>query len=1505
MVHSIIIYILQTKRNVKYLIMKKFLLTLFLSLMSLVEMTANPVTASQAREIVKQFVNARVASKARGELPSVLDVKLSSVGNDDSYYVFNVGKQDGYVIVSGEDETEEILGYSDQGSFDAEELPDGLKYLMDCYAEEIEWVRNNKRFLTRSSFEDAFSTIQLDESKLPYWYQHEPFNKKCPVEGGVVGCGPIAMAQLMYYHKYPSVIKSEIPSHLEGTPSVAAGTALNWNLLTNDIQGMTEKAQEDAAANLGLYCGLALSAEYEVDEKPSTSSFGQHVVYAMAKYFGYNPSMEYLERNNYSSYEWQVLIHTEMSKNRPVFYGGQSATGGHAFLLYGYDHGLYNINFGWGRHSKNGFYRLSVADTFTPREDYKGVVKYNFNQGALVGVSPYSGTSSYQPRLTVYGMGDFSDQILSRSVSDTKYPAFNVKFNVENSNPVTLSFLTGCALFQNGVQIGETFWSNLPIQTYQKNYVQSIEQSIQIGSDIPDGTYRLCPVSREEGQAEPVADYASSHYYIEVKIEGGNMSLKAHNSNGVKLRANSFGLPEGIVQKETLALEFEATLENTSEIDYNGDIKVCTSTSGKKETVLAATQVTIAPGEKKDITLSYVPHEAGSRVVYLLDKVNNKLGEVTINVQHAEKLSVVNYTLDNRSSDGKTLYGTSLIGKATIKNDDALPFHHSFSVLLFCDDSQSGSGYNVTADLESEASGVFELSFPNLRVGNRYHLEFAYSDTQVFYETPVFVCAEPLNDGYKVGDVFKAKTVEGIEVSYKVTSLSPKTVAVSSASEEMWAAAIDESTVGPLTIPLAVNGYAVTAIGPYAFCYSGITSVSIPALVKSIGRGAFFRCESLEEVKGMERVEVLDEIAFRWCSQLKEVTLPSTLTTIGSQAFGSCSALESVVIPASVTTIEANGLFMSCDNLKSIRVEEGNTVYDSRGNCNAIIETATNTLLTGCITTSIPVNIVKIEPQAMQGFSGLKEIKIPASVTEIGSSAFAFCIDLTAITCLVKKPFAIENSTFNDYYGGNTIYNKATLYVPDGTRSAYRATAGWNNFSHIVELGEVGRIKGDVNRDKVVNVADIVSVVNHIGGVYSSDADVNGDTKVTTSDIRPIVDIIYGVDTNTDPNAVDLGLSVKWCMMNVGASKPEEYGGYYAWAETAEKSSYSWSNYKYGTNDNLSKYCLSTSYGSVDGKSVIEPMDDAARVNMGTQWRIPTKSEMEELMTKCTWHYEKLNGVNGFRVTGPNGNSIFMPCAGQKYENNTANVGGTGFYWTSELSGSTSAPAMYCYNGDNPDFLDYTRKQGMSIRPVLKRSDEQDDPRMDDVVPKQIREKMRNHMPIYNGINPPNIEGSYLISPDKTVFCEDGYYAPGHVIDTYKIKFSNQNYDVNTIDMIKYDIEVANTYDIGNGAFISGDASNFTAFFSTEGYSRGIYIRTALVISGTKKSNNLEDLHYGFVMVAKGDDPNHKVMDVGMFRIFKDGDLVSEPTTWEFVSKARKDINEIQVGGHTMYDAGR
>ena len=153
--------------------------------------------------------------------------------------------------------------------------------------------------------------------------------------------------------------------------------------------------------------------------------------------------------------------------------------------------------------------------------------------------------------------------------------------------------------------------------------------------------------------------------------------------------------------------------------------------------------------------------------------------------------------------------------------------------------------------------------------------------------------------------------------------------------------------------------------------------------------------------------------------------------------------------------------------------------------------------------------------------------------------------------------------------------------------------------------------------------------------------------------------------TNNGQEYVDLGLSVKWASCNVGATAPEEYGDYFAWGETYQKRYYYWDNYKYcnGTNESLTKYCTKTSCGEfafVDNKTTLDLTDDAARVNWGGTWRMPTAEESEELMNEenCTWIWTTKNGVNGLKITSrKNGNFIFLPAAGHCYLENLGNVG--------------------------------------------------------------------------------------------------------------------------------------------------------------------------------------------------------------------------------------------------------
>ena len=199
-------------------------------------------------------------------------------------------------------------------------------------------------------------------------------------------------------------------------------------------------------------------------------------------------------------------------------------------------------------------------------------------------------------------------------------------------------------------------------------------------------------------------------------------------------------------------------------------------------------------------------------------------------------------------------------------------------------------------------------------------------------------------------------------------------------------------------------------------------------------------------------------------------------------------------------------------------------------------------------------------------------------------------------------------------------------------------------------------------------------------------------------------EIISGYEN--DHAYVDLGLSVKWATCKVGATTREEYGDYFAWGEVEPKEYYDWSTYKYcdGTDKGLTKYCDNNSYGKdgfTDTKTVLDPEDDAATANWGGAWRMPTYDEFSELKNNCTWTWTTQNGVNGYKVTGPNGNSIFLPAAG-------CMLGGAlnsalGNYWSSSLySGSPDSAYSVIFFSGAVDWYGDSRYSGQSVRPVCQ-----------------------------------------------------------------------------------------------------------------------------------------------------------------------------------------------------------
>ncbi len=212
-------------------------------------------------------------------------------------------------------------------------------------------------------------------------------------------------------------------------------------------------------------------------------------------------------------------------------------------------------------------------------------------------------------------------------------------------------------------------------------------------------------------------------------------------------------------------------------------------------------------------------------------------------------------------------------------------------------------------------------------------------------------------------------------------------------------------------------------------------------------------------------------------------------------------------------------------------------------------------------------------------------------------------------------------------------------------------------------------------------------------------------TAIFTGILSPIVsDTLYGHP------CVDLGLpsGLKWATCNVGADSPEEYGDYFAWGETTPKDSFNWGNYKWCTatcNRRYWEYETLTKYTVDDGKTILDPEDDAASVNMGGSWRMPTHAEIQELKNNCTTHkyYDEVR--EGVIVASKiNGNHIFLPAAGCRYNSDLSSAGSYGYYWSSSLSTGDSGIACGLYfSSGYVGWDDCCRYYGRSVRGVFSK----------------------------------------------------------------------------------------------------------------------------------------------------------------------------------------------------------
>lgn len=370
---------------------QRIILSALLSVLTLTIHAAD-VSEQQARKIAAKMMAGCSDTPHRASAAAPSLAYVADKGGSNNLYVFNNEAGEGFVIVSGSDQTTaSVLGYSDKGHFDIKEAPENLKFLLAMYEEQIIAVRSKGTEANRRApSSDELGNVVVEPLLKTTWNQAGPYNKYLTMEDAATGCVPTAMAQVMAYWKYPKQGHGSHAYNDSGNSYYAnfSSSVYDWDNMLNGYAGVDySEAQANAVARLMADCGISIEAHYGGTFGTSASTY--YVPIALVKYFGYSMNYKYLASWDYETQEWEDMMRAELDAKRPFLYSGSPRSDdyyppvGHTFVCDGYtDNGYFHFNLGWeGR--GNGWYKTSSI-TMYPEDMWD----FTNNQVMVIGIQP-------------------------------------------------------------------------------------------------------------------------------------------------------------------------------------------------------------------------------------------------------------------------------------------------------------------------------------------------------------------------------------------------------------------------------------------------------------------------------------------------------------------------------------------------------------------------------------------------------------------------------------------------------------------------------------------------------------------------------------------------------------------------------------------------------------------------------------------------------------------------------------------------------------------------------------------------------------------------------------------------------------------------------------------------------------------------------------------------------------------------------------------------------------
>ncbi len=554
---------------------KHYALSLLLTLaaLPLYRLCATPIDSLRASRVAVAFLSRYVADANQLQFST----KNTAPNGKVRYYVFNLKKGNGYVIVSADDACLPILGYSTESRFFPENVPVQLNKILWHRAREIGYIQQ-KGFGADEDIRQAWQEIEHPGNAVARttgnnavaplvatrWDQSPYYNDLCPqdpkatADDGnrvVSGCVATAMAQLMKYHNHPKTgqgIYSYVHEKYGRLSADFGSTTYQWAAMPNRVT-----SRNTAVATLMYHCGVSLDMNYDIGQNGGSSASTAQVSNVLKKYFGYATSAKYVEKKDYSEAAWTALLKTELDAKRPLQYRGQGTGGGHSFVCDGYDdNSFFHMNWGWGGNSDNYMNLRALNPGSLGTGGGEG--GFNSSQGAVIGIQPAGVTAT--PNLQVYKRLTISPTPLDFGDDLT------VSLNIVNRGTASFQGDYAVALFDKDLDF--ISFVGQPLTNYTLSagnvYVNDLTFT-QKKLFLSEGEYVVAAYFRETGKEWQLLNKAGFENPVKIQVAPVEADLTMY---GTPLRVSSSPM------YQNSAVDVTFNIANFGTTPFEGDLSV-------------------------------------------------------------------------------------------------------------------------------------------------------------------------------------------------------------------------------------------------------------------------------------------------------------------------------------------------------------------------------------------------------------------------------------------------------------------------------------------------------------------------------------------------------------------------------------------------------------------------------------------------------------------------------------------------------------------------------------------------------------------------------------------------------------------------------------------------------------------------------------------------------------------------------------------------------------------